>query len=265
MTRRPGLTPISYYGGKMQMASRISAMLPMTKAYVEPFAGSAAVLLTRPRSANETLNDLNSEVYNFWKVLRDVPEELWDLLVYTPCSREELHECQGEVRYDLSDLERARRFFVLTNLSFNASTSGTAGYAPSNPTRHRGETFRRKVDSLKRVAERLRGVELENTDALALIDRWDHPDTAMYLDPPYLGSTRVGGTGDYATDNGGLVFHEKLIEQLRTFKGSAVLNGYPHPLYDSLGWLRVDIDRNAHSATTASGSTRRTECLWVQP
>ena len=216
------------------------------------------MLLARGPSPYEVLNDLDGEVYNFWRVLRELPEDLRELLTMTPYSRDEYLDCRDRPSEGLSDLERARRFFTRANLAFNASTStvgyssGSFGHSPK-PT-----AFATKVDRLAAIAERLRSVEVENMDALKLIDRWDNEDVALYLDPPYLDEVRVN-VGDYATDNGSLAFHENLVERLRTFRGTAVLSGYAHPLYDTLGWTRVDIEVQAGS----SGSGRRTECLWV--
>ena len=114
-------SPIVYYGGKARLAARISEMLPINKWYVEPFAGSAAVLLAREPSYGEILNDLNGDVYNFWKVLRDTPDLLQMVLTHTPYSRSEYFECRRHVER-CTDLERARRFFVHANMAFNAST-----------------------------------------------------------------------------------------------------------------------------------------------
>ena len=250
-------TPISYYGGKMRLAKRISDLLPANYAYVEAFAGSAAVLLSREPSKLEVLNDLDGEVYNFWKVLREEPDSLVSLLERTPYSKEEYLECRiGSV--DQNPLERARRFFVKANMAFGASLT-TVGYSSGSLGKSsKPAIFISKVEMLEDVARRLRGVELQNEDALRLINRFDSPRTSLYLDPPYLGSTR-SSSNDYIVDNASLEFHESLISRLKDFSGNAVLSGYAHPLYEELGWLRIDIDVHAPS----SGAGRRTECLWV--
>lgn len=238
------------------MAKKISDLLPPSKAYVEAFAGSAAVLLHRQPSHFEVLNDLDGEVHNFWKVLRDYPEALIKLLERTPYSKTEYFNCRDEET--ISDIDRARRFFVRANMAFNASTSDVGYSSGSLKKSPKPAAFIAKVERLDEIAQRLRTVELQNVDALRLIDRWDNPETAMYLDPPYLEETR-SSTNDYSTDNGSLEFHEALVSRLRKFSGNAVLSGYAHPLYDDLGWLRIDINIHAPS----SGSGRRTECLWV--
>lgn len=252
--------PISYYGGKIRLAKRISDLLPPTEVYVEAFAGSAAVLLARAPSHWEVLNDTDKEVHNFWKVLRDNRSELVELLESTPYGREEYFESLIVSGGD-TPLERARKFFVNANMAFNSST-GKDGYSSGSPrpTAPKPATFVNKVDRLEVIARRLRKVELQNIDALKLIDKWDRPETSLYLDPPYIHDTRIS-LDNYSEENGGLDFHEKLIERLKSFTGSAVLSGYAHPLYDELGWLRIDIDVLA-SSSGGSGK-QRTECLWV--
>lgn len=69
--------PFTYFGGKQMLAGRIAALLPDHRHYVEPFAGSLAVLLAKPPSTLETVNDLDRDLMLFWRVLRDRPDVLW--------------------------------------------------------------------------------------------------------------------------------------------------------------------------------------------
>ena len=251
--------PFMYYGGKTRLAPAISALIPVRKAYVEPFAGSAAVLLHREPTTHEVLNDLNGDVWNFWTVLRDQTDELIGSLQMTPNARDEYLFCRDSSQEGLTAVERARRFFVVANMAFNASANGKTGYSFDVYDKGKVRTFIRKVDErLTNVAGRLSNVELENVDALKLISRWDDPRTSLYLDPPYMDSTRVS-TGDYATDNGGSDFHEELIDRIRDFKGFVALSGYDHELYNSLGWRKVEFPVRS----SASGKGRRVECVWV--
>ncbi|WP_234974522.1 DNA adenine methylase [Williamsia sterculiae] len=105
--------PMAYFGGKTRLAPRIAGMLPAHGHYVEPFAGSLAVLLTKPISRMETVNDLDGDLMTFWRVLRDRPTELARVCALTPHSRAELIEAQNVSDHaDLDDLERARLVWV---------------------------------------------------------------------------------------------------------------------------------------------------------
>src|SRR5699024_1053608 len=102
--------PFSYYGGKTTLAPQIAKLLPAHDHHVEPLAGSLAVLLAKPRSSRETVNDLDKNLMTFWKVLREKPEELERLARLTPHSRKEF-----EISENLdskSDIEKARRVWV---------------------------------------------------------------------------------------------------------------------------------------------------------
>lgn len=257
--------PFMYYGSKARLAPWIVSLLPAHRAYVEPFAGSASVLLAKAPSRHEALNDLDGEVHNFWTVLRDQGDKLREVLELTPYSRREYLECRdGET--PLEPVERARRFFVVANMAFNASANGKVGYGSGTPRKNGSKpaTFARRVaERLAPVAERLRNVELQDVDALSLLKTWDHRDTVAYLDPPYLGESRLSG-GDYATDNPTEDFHARLLEVCNRFQGTVVLSGYASPLYREMteGWEVHALEVPAHTSTTAGA--RRTECVWIK-
>src|SRR6266481_1015463 len=100
-----------YYGGKFSHLDWLLPLLPACHHYCEPFAGSAAVLINRAPSAIETYNDLDGEVANFFRVLREQGEELTRQIGLTPFSREEF-AIACKLDPDANQLERARRFYV---------------------------------------------------------------------------------------------------------------------------------------------------------
>lgn len=102
--------PLPYFGGKQRIAHHIVDVFPEHLHYIEPYAGGLSVLLAKPASKMETINDLDGDLITFWRVLRDNPEELIRVCAFTPHSRAELRRaCDGEA---VSDLERARRVWV---------------------------------------------------------------------------------------------------------------------------------------------------------
>ncbi len=103
--------PLSWFGGKTRLAPQIAALLPPHGHYVEPFAGSLAVLLAKPRSAHETVSDLNGDLMAFWRCLRDRPAELERACALTPHARAEL-ALAGDLSDAQDDVERARRVWV---------------------------------------------------------------------------------------------------------------------------------------------------------
>lgn len=254
-------SPFPYYGGKNKLAPWILSHVPDHTVYVEPFVGSGAVLLAKPESRVEVINDLNGDVVNFWRVLRDQHDELVELLQLTPYARDEYLWCRDGKSGTVDPVQRAREFFTRCCLAFNASTTKVGFSASSAAKTAKSHTFRRRIDErLDGIAERIRGVEIENMDALDLIKRWRDPAAVLYLDPPYLATTR-NSSGNYATENAGAAFHERLIEAIADFPGTVLLSGYAGSLYDGLGWRREERTVPAHVSNVVGAE--RVECLWV--
>jgi DNA adenine methylase len=257
MTIRP---PFAYFGGKINMAPKIAALLPAHHHYVEPFAGSLAVLLAKQPAHMETVNDLSGDLMTFWRVLRDQPEDLARACALTPHSRAE-HQAAFD-RDGLPDIEAARRVWV-------ALTQGRAGRLDRTGWRHSEDAalgisvpdyLRGYVARMAPAAERLADVSLECLPALDLIVKYGkHPEVCLYVDPPYLGSTRSGrGYAHEMTSTGD---HADLLDALRDCSAAVVLSGYASALYDEFlrDWERLDFDTQ-----TAQGGKRkpRTEVLW---
>ncbi len=265
--------PVPYYGAKGRLAPWIAGMLPPHRVYCEPFCGSAAVLFAKPLSTHEVLNDLDRNVVTFFRVLREQPEDLQRVCALTPYSRDEYAAADLDAE-GLGDLERARRFFVRCHLSFNAGGTGKGRAGWSNGM-YRGSSqatsVRDTVDRLVLVAERLRAVVIDNRPALDLIESYDAPDVAMYVDPPYLGETRSGlddakrRSSDYRHDMPDEDGHRTLAARLHDCEAAVLLSGYASPLYTELygDWwtAEVSVQRPTTNRRGVTGS-RATEVLW---
>lgn len=264
-----------YYGAKGRLAPWIVGLMPREhRVYVEPFAGSAAVLFARPRpAAHEVLNDLDGNVTTFFRVLRDREGDLVRALTLTPYSREEYRAADLDTTLDLDDLERARRFFVRTTQSFNAAGAAASKRASWSNGMRRGSsqatTVADLVDRLHFAAARLRRVVIENRPAADVVALYDAPDVVLYCDPPYLDSTRTGlresPAGDYSFDTCTEPDHRELAEVLHGCRSAVLLSGYPSPLYDELygDWHRTEVAVQ-RPTTNRRGSTGRAglEVVW---
>ncbi|MEV0254431.1 DNA adenine methylase [Streptomyces sp. NPDC050732] len=261
--------PFPYYGAKARLAPWIAGLMPREhRVYVEPFAGSAAVLFARTRpAAHEVLNDLDGNVTTFFRVLRDREQDLVRALALTPYSRQE-YRAAALSAVNLDDVERARRFFVRTSQSFNAAGAANGKRASWSNGMRRGSsqavTVADLVERLYAAAERLRRVVIENRPAHGVICAYDAPDAVFYCDPPYLDSTRTGLArscgGDYAHDTNTEADHRALAEVLTKVKATVLLSGYDSPLYGELyeGWWRAAItvqrptsNRKGHTGPSA--------------
>ena len=204
------LIAFGWYGGKFSHLDWLLPLLPQTKHYCEPFGGSAAVLLNREPSPVETYNDLDGEVVNFFRVLRTQKDALIEAIGLTPFSREEFELAISPNNQELSDLERARRFFVRarqvrTGLAQTASTGRWAHCLLTSRAGMAGAVSRwlGSVEGLPEIAQRLLRVQIEHDPAIEVIKRYDSEETLFYLDPPYPHDSR-GDSKAYAyemTDN----------------------------------------------------------------
>lgn len=261
--------PFTYYGGKIGLAERILAMLPGHRVYMEPFFGSGAVLFAKRPSTHEIVNDLDDAVVAFFTCLRDCPEDLERVCRLTPYARTEYE--RADLSEDLTDLERARRFWARVNQSFAKTAGRRTGWSVTTArTQSTANSVQGRLDRFKACAERLSRVVIEHCDAAGLVERLATPDTAIYADPPYLGQTRNQRAGteasDYRHDMSSEDEHRRLAEVLRETPAAVVLSGYPSPLYDELyeGWEFVDIPVMVHSSnavTVARG--QRVERIWT--
>jgi DNA adenine methylase len=258
--------PFPYYGAKGRLAGQIVDLMPRHRVYVEPFAGSAAVLFAKPSAPVEVVNDLDRNVTTFFRVLRDTPDELIRALRLTPYARDEF--AAADLAADgITELERARRFFVRTTQGHNAAGSGQrAGWSNGIRAKHTDATATRNlVERLDQVAERLRTVVVDNRDAAEVIAAHDAEDAVFYLDPPYLSGTRQCDR-DYAHEAGSDDFHRGLAKVLHGVQGTVLLSGYPSALYDDLyaGWDRIEVTVH-RAATNSRGRTdvpRGIEVVW---
>lgn len=256
--------PLAYYGGKTTLAERIVSLLPSHDHYVEPYAGSLAVLLAKTPSRMETVNDIDGDLMTFWRILRDRPVDLERACALTPHGRLEYQAAYEPVPADHPDrgLEVARRVWVLLSQGRGGTLRRTgwrfyidpAGSSASMPGYLAGY-----VNRMASAAERLARVTLEARPALELIDAYgSHENVLLYVDPPYLGSTRAR---NYRHEMGSERDHLELARHLEACAATVVLSGYDSPLYLEAydGWHRHEIRTMTGQASTWKA---RTEVLW---
>jgi DNA adenine methylase len=262
------LIAFGWYGGKFSHLDWLLPLLPECVHYCEPFGGSAAVLLNREPSPVETYNDIDGEVVNFFNVLRSGKEELIYAIGMTPFSRQEFQiaiKSNGNGK-DLSDIERARRFFVRarqvrTGLAQTASVGRWANCLATSRAGMAGAVSRwlGSVEGLEYIATRLLRVQIENDNALDVIRRYDSKDTLFYCDPPYPHESR-GDSKAYGFEMKN-EDHEQLAAILSSVKGKVAISGYKCDLMDRLykGWY-VHVAKTKKALSIKSD---RTEMLWT--
>ena len=258
-----------WYGGKFSHLDWLLPLLPDCHHYCEPFAGSAAVLINRTPSPVETYNDIDGEVANFFRVLRDHSSELIRIISLTPFSREEYYlALNSHEDGALTDIERARRFYIRarqtrTGLAQTASLGRWANCKETSRSGMSGVVSRwlGGVEALDSIAQRLLRVQIENRPALDIIKLYDGPRTLFYCDPPYLHATR-GDSKAYGFEMDERE-HRALAAAVNGCKGMVAVSGYDHPLmtelFPSHRWEKnIGANKTIHSTKGA-----RQELLWT--
>lgn len=266
LPRQPKLIAFGWYGGKFSHLDWLLPLLPECHHYCEPFGGSAAVLLNREPSPVETYNDIDGDVVNFFRVLREEKDKLVEAIGLTPFSREELFLALSDEGEVPSSLERARRFFVRarqsrTGLAQTASLGRWANCINTSRAGMAGAVSRwlGSVESLPNISLRLLRAQIENRPAIEVIQLYDRPNTLFYCDPPYVHTTR-GDNKAYRFEMDEEA-HRQLADVLSNCEGSVAISGYRCELVDELyrGWRRHDPPpKNCHSVKEL-----RQEALWM--
>lgn len=252
---------LKYPGAKWRIADWIISNMPKHHSYVEPFFGSGAVLFKKTPSAIETINDLDEDVVNLFRVVRNDAEPLIRSLTYTPYSRQEYENAYNSVPAD--DVEKARAFLIKCwqGHGFRNIKGHRSGWKNDVQGREAAYALRnwyRLPQWIELAVDRLKEVQIEHCDALQLIKRFNYPNVLIYADPPYVLSTRSGGKSYNfeMTDEQ----HIELIEALLQHQGPVILSGYQNEIYEKhlSDWRKISI------SNTAEKGLKREEILWIK-
>ena len=257
-----------YCGSKQRLARKILSYLPPHHCWVELFGGALALTMAKASTDIEVVNDLDNEVINAFRQIRDNGDRLAEMIELTPYARAELFDAR-KVREGDSDLERARKFLVQAMMTVNGVLAGSrGGFSVSDTYAREGKEARvnrwhNYPERLRAVTQRLRNVRIENKDGVCLLEEYSNkPATLVYIDPPYLADRRPG----YAVEANDQQFHAHLLSQALLCKCMIVLSSYESNTYTTLlenrgGWRRFEL--GAATQTTNGQKLRRTEMLWM--
>lgn len=249
-----------YPGAKWTLAPWIIERFPPHHSYLEPFFGSGAVLFTKQRSHIETINDRDGDVINLFDWIRKDPERLAEAIYWTPYARDIYEKAWAAQHTETDSFQRAVDFYARMMMGHGFRTTGEkVGW--KNDVQGREAAYAagywcKTPENIKKAAERLRGVQIENRPALEVIARFNYPNVLIYADPPYLLGTRHGKQYRHEMTDGD---HLELLEALKAHKGPVLLSGYDSALYNEAlkGWHRDEVDSRTQTAK------KRREVLWM--
>ena len=256
-----------YMGSKWRLGPKILSLLPPHRVWVECFGGSAALTLQKDPSPIEIYNDLDEDLVNLFQVLRsDRSGELIEAIALTAHSRVEYNLC---FEHAADPVERARRLLVRLQLGRGSNSSLIDRRSGFRTDTVRGRTrlaaqWSRFPEVIAASIVRLKMITLEQRPAIELMGKWDDPSALLYLDPPYLPSTR--STKSKGKEKFHVYRHEMSVDDHAALLDAAVassamvaISGYHSGLYDDrlAGWRRFEF------RARAMGNRERVELLWL--
>ena len=253
-------TPITYYGGKINLVSEILPLIPEHKIYTESFFGGGAIFFAKSPSETEVINDTNNMVVNFYEVVKTDFQALKEKIEATLFSRVSYTVALTIYRMPhlFNKLQQAWAFYVGTNCGFSCQINSW-GYDKYGK---RVKAFRnKKLAFNEAIYKRLENTQVENNDALKVIQSRDTKDTFHYIDPPYFNSD-MGHYGGYTEAD-----FKNLLELLSTIKGKFLLSSYPSEILETYiqknGWFTKTFDKplSAQKAVAGKSRGRKTEIL----
>lgn len=242
---------IPYYGSKRNLIPFVLSQFPKRRnSYIEVFGGGASVLLNKKRDTVELYNDLDALVYSFFKCLQSKSdyEELKYVLENTPYSRREFDEAWEKIHQiqTLTLPEKAKCFLVSTFSSFGSNIDGKHGFrgihSLNGDLKNTPRSWRSFVERIELIKNRFSSVLLENTSFEKIISRFDHPNYFLYLDPPYVLSSRSEKSGyrKEMTDSQ----HRLLVNLCLESRSKILISGYENEIYTVLednGWFVASV------------------------
>jgi len=259
----------AWYGGKTHIAGRLLKLMPVDyEVYVEVFGGGAALLLHKPKQGIEVYNDINTELVEMFRCIKDrnVFKDFLIKAYLNLYSRSFYVEYKRMYKQIKDPVEKASVFYFLSLVSPNHTGYGFARVKnrinknmPASVSK-----YRNMLDNLSNMHERLKDVIIENASFEYIIEKYDSYRTFFYMDPPYLPSTRVK-RNIYKYEMS-LSQHEILIEMLKSVKGRVMLSGYDNPLYNELNWNKIVIQHSKSSTVISNANRSRSmklEVVWI--
>jgi DNA adenine methylase len=233
--------PLTYYGGKQMLSKLIVSLIPPHKIYCEPFFGGGAVFFSKSPSKLEVINDINGELINFYRVIKTKFKKLEKEVKCTLHSRESHQAANIILGYPqlFDDIKRAWAIWTLANQSYASKLNGGWGY-DKKENKSVKQLQSKRISFTNGYAERMEQVQIENRDALKIIDTWDNKDAFFYCDPPYI-NTNQGHYKGYVEED-----FEKLLQVLSKIKGKFLLSSYPSELLTKYAkqnkWVMKKVD-----------------------
>lgn len=265
------------------MVSKLLKYIPLHKYYLEVFGGGASLLFAKEPSTLEVYNDIDSNLVNLFRVIRDKDKfkKFYNLVSLTPYSREEYYYCVKNLDNCIDEIDCAYKYFISIRMCFSGTIGSGWKYSIKSVSRNISKNvsaYLSIIDLLPEIHARIMTTQIEHLDWKKCVEKYNEwgKDGFFYLDPPYFKSAKRSGGYKYEFTE---EEHKQLIEWLlNKCSVNVMLSGYDNSIYRKLednGWKKIcwkvgcdAVGRTRHLKTTGSGSILkqkhiRQECIWI--
>ena len=252
---------LKWPGAKWALAKEILKLFPKHDVYIEPFLGSGALFFMKEPSKVELLNDIDNDVYNLFRVIRDKPNELYNSIQLTPYSEKEYRLTYERDVQSLDPVEQARQFIIRSNMAragmqYYSSSFRHGGLVRSLKGCDISKEWSKLPEYIMQAAERIKNAEIFNRDGMYFIEKFQDKNVFQFIDTPYLGRTRRQRYYNHEMyeDEDHILF----LNQIKNSKCKMLVCGYDHEIYNEIldGWHKIKINSNAEQGK------KRTDTFW---
>lgn len=261
--------PIKIHGGKYYLSKWILEHFPdgyEDMNYCEPFCGGGSVFLNKSPSKEEAISDLDKGIISIFKALRDEPTEFMSRIKRCKYQESTFKKAQKRIEKGFKDyINQAVSEYIVRRMSRGGLKQNFAW-----SKRKRGgqpgdlNAWETMIEQLPLIAERLKDVSILNESFEDVFKVWDEDNSLIYLDPPYLPSTRSEGSQSIYEFELTVDDHVNLLNMIKSARGKVIISGYSSPLYRThlKEWNCKKRDVANHSGQGKS-KQRRIECIWM--
>lgn len=264
-----------YPGGKFYLSERIAALFPSHTIFVEPYAGSAGLMLRKKKVPIEILNDIDDAVMNLWTMIRDHPKELISLISDLDYSEDQFLYSKARSLAPAGTTLTHHLYWAAHTMVLHRQSRSAMGKEFAKPgqgeLRLRGglpdneNSWRTTPELIPKISNRIQDVILTCRPAINILHAYrDDRQACLYIDPTYLACTRVAK--DVYKHEMSAADHMHMLDTVRISKAAIYISGYPSDLYTellpkSMGWSRIEFH-----VKNSSGQNKvkedRIECVW---
>ena len=269
-TKKKLRPPVKTHGGKFYLCNWIIENFPPNHeelTYCEPMCAGASVFLNKATSKQEVINDIDKGLVCVFKSLRDEPKEFIDRIKrikYTERAFKMAQTKHDEGKFD-DYLDQGINEYMLRRMSRGGMKKAFAwsdrlrGGQPGDVN-----AWETMIEELPGIAERVKNTIILNKPVFDVIKIWDEEDTLLYLDPPYLHSTRTEGSTNAYEHEMTVEDHMNLLHLAKTARGKVIISGYSSPLYNRTlkGW-KTKKKNVANNSGQGKVKERRLEVIWM--